>query len=149
MNSLFKKPHLVFFLAIPIILLIGLLGGDSALDINIHDTYFVIAHPHIAILISIVFGIIGLGYWTTQRVGGQLSKWMSIIHIVLTFGGLLAIFIVPSLTFVSSNESSFPVFDDLMVKNQILVYTVILMWLGQLLFLVNLILAFFRKKNQI
>lgn len=62
MNKLIEKPHLIFLLAVPITMTIGMLRGDEVLDINVHDTYFVIAHLHLTILMSILFGIIGMGY---------------------------------------------------------------------------------------
>ncbi|QDO92496.1 hypothetical protein FNB79_00325 [Formosa sediminum] len=73
MKNLINKPHLIFLLAIPIIMLIGILSGDAVLDINVHDTYYVISHFHIATLISILFGIIEIGYWIMNKANRKLS----------------------------------------------------------------------------
>nr|WP_298996642.1 cbb3-type cytochrome c oxidase subunit I [uncultured Allomuricauda sp.] len=147
MNKIYKKPYLAFFSSIPIILLYGMLSGDATLDINIHDTYYVIANLHLAVLISFVFGIIGGGYWITQRVGGKLSTWLSAIHIFVTIGGLLVIFLLPLFTFSSYSESSFPAYDDLVIKNLVLVCVLFSIALGQLLYLINLVLALIQKKK--
>ncbi len=143
-----KKPHLVFFLSIPIIMLIGVLNGYSTLDINIHDTYFVVAHLHLAILISILFGIIGCTYWAIQKANGKLSKWLNLIHIVLTIGGLVAIFTVPPLLFAYNTESNFPLYDNLILKNLILISMFFLMMFGQLIYLINITIGIFRKVEQ-
>lgn len=74
MNRLIEKPHQIFFSEIPIVLLIGYIKKDAALDINVHDTYYVIAYSHLAILISILFGIIGFGYWIIIKANRKLSK---------------------------------------------------------------------------
>ena len=37
--------------------LTGVILGDSALDINVHDTYFVVAHFHIVMGLSAIYGV--------------------------------------------------------------------------------------------
>ncbi|MGB5610369.1 hypothetical protein, partial [Eudoraea sp.] len=61
MNKLIEKPYLIFLLAIPIIMLIGILSGDAVLDINVHDTFYVIGWNQLTLISSILFGIIGIG----------------------------------------------------------------------------------------
>src|SRR5690606_36301779 len=94
-----------------IIILIGFLSGTEPLDINVHDTYYVIEHGVISILISIIFGIIGLGYWIMQKANRRLSKWLNLIHIVLTIGGLLLIRILLQLFREPETETLMSDFD--------------------------------------
>ena len=67
MTKVTKTPHIVFWILIPIILLTGFLKPDKTLDINIHDTYYVLGLINLAVLISIIFAIIGFGYWVIIR----------------------------------------------------------------------------------
>ena len=94
MNKLIEKPHLIFLLAIPMIMLIGILSEDAVLDINVHDTYYVIAYLHLSILISILFGIFGIVYWIMLKADRKLSKWLNWTHIGLTFGGTLIVWVL-------------------------------------------------------
>ena len=49
--------------------LTGLVLGDSALDINIHDTYFVVAHFHLVMGVSAIFGMYaGIYHWFPKNV---------------------------------------------------------------------------------
>ncbi|WP_024770899.1 cbb3-type cytochrome c oxidase subunit I [Aquimarina macrocephali] len=144
MNQLFKKPHLIFLLTIPIIMLIGFLSRGAVLDINIHDTYYIIDYFYLATLISILFGIIGLGYWIMQKVNRKLSKWLNWAHIVLTFGGVI---LVPILNQLYRKE----IIEYKFNNNLTLVITVIilLMILGQLIFPINIIYGLIKnRKNQ-
>ena len=51
--------------------LTGLILGDSALDINVHDTYFVVAHFHIVMGLSAIFGMLaGVYHWFPRCMGG-------------------------------------------------------------------------------
>ncbi|WP_308993955.1 hypothetical protein QLS71_013885 [Mariniflexile litorale] len=142
MNKLIEKPHVIFLLAIPIIMLIGILSGDAVLDIHAYDTYYVIAYMHFAILISILFGIIGIGYWIMQKADRKLSKWLNWTHIGLTFGGTLVLWILTKLYRTEIMEYEFN-------NNLTLIITLIilLMMVGQIIFPINIIYGMIKKKT--
>lgn len=94
MTKITKTPHIVFWILIPITLLIGFLKPDKTLDINIHDTYFVIGLISLAVIISIIFGILGLGYWVIIKLNGRLVNWLTIIHLIITIIGFFSIIII-------------------------------------------------------
>jgi hypothetical protein len=81
------KIHYLFWLVSLIILLIGLYDMDGTLDINVHDTYFVIPHFDIAIILSIIYFIYGFGYWMVQeKFKKRLVKILTLIHSVILIG---------------------------------------------------------------
>lgn len=84
MIKLTEKPHLIFLLAIPFIMFFGVLSGDAVLDINLHDTYFVISYLHLAMLISVLFVIIGIGYWVVQKAKRAPSNKLNCVLVRLT-----------------------------------------------------------------
>lgn len=143
MKRLIEKPHLIFLLAIPIIILIGTLSGDAVLDINVHDTYYVIAYLHLAILISILFGIIGIGYWIMLKAGRKLSKLLNWTHIGLTFGGTLVVWILNKFYRAEIMEYKFN--DNLTL---IITLIILLMIVGQLIFPINIIFGLIKNKNK-
>ncbi|KJD36532.1 hypothetical protein PW52_02455 [Tamlana sedimentorum] len=140
MNRLIEKPHLAFLYAIPVIMLIGILSNGSA-DFNIHATYFIIDHLYLAIAISMVFVIIGAGYWLMQKF--KLSKWLNRIHMILTFGGICTAWILTKLHNVINTEHSFN--DN---TTTIVLLVVLLTLAGQLIFPINIIYGFINKKKK-
>lgn len=79
MNTLLNKTHLFFFLIIPLILAVSFYKPKGTFDINIKDTYFVIRHPHLGILLSIFYLILGTIYFCLLKKGIQLSNWI-VLH---------------------------------------------------------------------
>jgi heme/copper-type cytochrome/quinol oxidase subunit 1 len=138
-----NKPHLFFLLSIPLIILSGFLSSINDLDINIHDTYYVFSLFDLNTLISIFFGIIGLGYWIMLKANKKPSKWLSLIHIVLTFGGIIMIWILAQLFRESIMEYDF---------NNNLTLTIYIIALiavfGQIIYPINLIIGIITKRNK-
>lgn len=120
----------------------GILSGDAILDINVHDTYYVIAYFHLAILISILFGIIGLGYWIMQKAGKKLSKGLNWTHIGLTFGETLMVWILTQLYRTDFMEYEFNNILTLVIS-----LIILLMVIGQLIFPINIIYGLIHKKT--
>ncbi len=73
--------------------LTGLFLGNSALDIPLHDTYFVVAHFHVVMGLSSVFGIFGgIYYWFPKMTGKMMSERWGKLHFWLTFIGSYGVF---------------------------------------------------------
>jgi cytochrome c oxidase subunit 1 len=73
--------------------LTGLFLGNSALDIPLHDTYFVVAHFHVVMGLSSVFGIFGgIYYWFPKMTGKMMSERWGKWHFWLTFIGSYGVF---------------------------------------------------------
>lgn len=133
MNRVVKKIHYIFWLSIPVIILIGILNIGKTFDVNIDDTYYIIDFRFITHLISIVFLIIGFGYWIMQKSNRRLSRRLLKIHVIITFGGLLIIWIL-SLFYKDP-------FQDITFNNYLsfIIYLIILIIiLSQFLFLYNI-----------
>lgn len=144
MNKLIEKPHLLFLSTIPIILGIGILNGNTVLDINVHDTYYVVAYLHLAVLISILFGIIGIGYWVMQKAGRKLSKWLNWAHLGLTFGGTLLVWVLTKFYRTEIMEYKFN--NNL---SMVITIVILLIILGQLIFPINIIYGLIKKKDKV
>jgi cytochrome c oxidase subunit 1 len=73
--------------------LTGIFLGNSALDIHLHDTYFVIAHFHIVMGVASMFGMFaGIYHWYPKMYGRYLNNTLGYIHFWATIIGAYLIF---------------------------------------------------------
>ncbi|TDQ06578.1 cytochrome c oxidase subunit 1 [Pedobacter metabolipauper] len=66
--------------------LTGLFLGNASLDINLHDTYFVVAHFHLVMGSAAIFGMLaGVYHWYPKMFGRMMSNKLGYLHFWLTF----------------------------------------------------------------
>ncbi|MFN7692215.1 MAG: cbb3-type cytochrome c oxidase subunit I, partial [Bacteroidota bacterium] len=71
----------------------GIILADSALDINVHDTYFVVAHFHIVMGASAIFGMFcGVYHWFPRMFGRMMNNKLGYAHFWLTFTAVYGVF---------------------------------------------------------
>ncbi len=134
--------------------LTGIILGDSALDINVHDTYFVVAHFHLVMGISALYGMLaGMYHWFPIMFGKMMNKNLGYLHFWVTAISAYGVFFpmhfigmagLPRRYYTNSN---FPLFDDLADTNQIITMFAILGASVQLVFLYNFIYSMFYGKK--
>lgn len=65
--------------------LTGIILADSALDVNVHDTYFVVAHFHIVMGMSAIFGMLaGIYHWFPKMFGRMMNTKLGYAHFWVT-----------------------------------------------------------------
>ena len=147
-----KVYHYFWFVAL-LILTIGFLGKnsfDSVFDLNIGDTYYVIAHRDLTLLLSFFYFLLGTGYWLVQKVlKKKLINYLTAIHCIILFGSFLVYW---SVYFYSKVivKTPFPFYDDNELINQSLVIIFFLIiFIGIPIYFVNLLIGTFRKRSAI
>lgn len=72
----------------------GIYLGAAALDIYLHDTYFVVAHFHFTLFPAVVLGgLAGLYFWFPKLFGRVLNERLGRLHFWLTFLSFNAVFL--------------------------------------------------------
>jgi cytochrome c oxidase subunit 1 len=73
--------------------LTGIWLGNSTIDIHLHDTYFVVAHFHLVMGVSSVFGMFaGIYHWFPKMFGRFMNNTLSYIHFWITLTAVYLIF---------------------------------------------------------
>ncbi len=134
----------------------GIILADSALDINVHDTYFVVAHFHIVMGASAIFGMFcGVYHWFPRMFGRMMNNKLGYAHFWITFIAVYGVFFpmhfigltgVPRRYY--SNEA-FALFDNLQSINILITVFAIIGALAQGLFLFNFFYSMYRGKKSI
>lgn len=134
----------------------GIILADSALDIAIHDTYFVVAHFHIVMGMSAVFGMFaGVYHWFPKMFGKMMNKRLGYVHFWITIFGAYGVFFPMHFVGLAGaprryydytvygefNQGSLDMMMDL---NVIITVFAIIAALGQLVFLFNFFYSIFR-----
>ena len=71
----------------------GLFLAQPAIDLPLHDTYFVVAHFHLVMGVAAIFGMFGATYyWFSKMFGRQMNEFLGKLHFWPTFIGVYAIF---------------------------------------------------------
>ncbi|HEX9511180.1 MAG TPA: cbb3-type cytochrome c oxidase subunit I [Puia sp.] len=134
--------------------LTGIFLGNSTLDIQLHDTYFIVAHFHIVMGVAGFFGMFaGIYHWFPKMYGRYLNNTLGTIHFWATFIGAYLIFWpmhyeglagMPRRYLDYSNWVSFNQFGGL---NRFISIVTILVFAVQLLFVVNFFYSIFKGRR--
>jgi cytochrome c oxidase subunit 1 len=134
--------------------LTGIILGDSALDINVHDTYFVVAHFHLVMGISALYGLFaGVYHWFPKMFGRMLNKKLGYVHFWVTAICAYGVFFpmhfigmagLPRRYYTNTN---FPLFDDLASVNVVITIFALIGGAFQVVFLYNFFASIFYGKK--
>ena len=131
--------------------LTGIILGDSALDINVHDTYFVTGHFHIVMGVSAIYGMMaGVYHWFPKMYGRMMNKKLGYFHFWVTFISAYGVFFPMHFLGLAGlprryyTNSAFPMFDELTNINEVITFFAIIGGLVQLLFIFNFIYSIFK-----
>jgi cytochrome c oxidase subunit 1 len=134
----------------------GIILADSALDIAIHDTYFVVAHFHIVMGMSAVFGMFGGVYhWFPKMYGRMMNTRLGYAHFWVTLVGSYGVFFpmhfvglagAPRRYYDYSVYGEFDTqsFEMIMDLNVIITVFAIIAAIGQVIFLFNFFYSIYR-----
>ncbi|RBA27751.1 cytochrome c oxidase subunit I [Flavobacterium tibetense] len=134
--------------------LTGIILGDSTLDINVHDTYFVVAHFHLVMGISALYGFFaGVYHWFPKMFGRMMNKTQGYVHFWVTAVCAYGVFFPMHFIGMAGlprryyTNSAFPLFDDLADVNVLITVFAIIGAAFQIVFFWNFFYSMFYGKK--
>ncbi len=132
----------------------GLFLGNAALDIQLHDTYFVVAHFHIVMGSAAFFGMVaGVYHWFPKMFGRMMDARLGYIHFWMSFVGIYSVFFpmhyigiagFPRRYYSFTNFDAFNSYTDL---NALITIAAFITMGAQFIFLFNFFYSIFRGRK--
>jgi len=134
--------------------LTGIYLGNAALDIQLHDSYFVVAHFHLVMGSAAIFGMFaGIYHWYPKMFGRMMNKTLGYFHFWITFITAYLVFFpmhFMGLAGVPRRYYQFTLVEDFNVwmdVNKLITVAAIVGGGAQLLFLYNFFYNIFKGKK--
>ncbi len=134
----------------------GIILADAALDISLHDTMFVVAHFHVVMGLSAVFGMFaGVYHWFPKMYGRMMNNRLGYVHFWLTIVSGYGVFFPMHFVGIAGaprryydysvyNEFDMSSFEMIMDLNVIITIFAIIGSIAQGIFLFNFFYSIYR-----
>jgi heme/copper-type cytochrome/quinol oxidase subunit 1 len=146
----YTRTGYLFFLTGLLIFIYGLMySHNTTINIIIHDTYFVIANFHVTTALSIIFTSFAFVYFLFYKISRRLVRVLGILHYFFSILPLIVAFVCRNISMVQSRYHSNENWSEEMNPSKFIIAAVIVLLiclLGQILFVVNIIISLIRKK---
>jgi len=133
--------------------LTGIFLGNASLDINLHDTYFVVAHFHLVMGSAAIFGMLaGVYHYFPKMFGRLMSSKLGYLHFWITFACAYLVFFplhFLGLDGVPRRYYAFTEFEFMqkwVTVNILVTWSAIIAALAQVAFLFNFFYSIFKGK---
>ncbi|HEY1678095.1 MAG TPA: cbb3-type cytochrome c oxidase subunit I [Candidatus Sulfotelmatobacter sp.] len=125
--------------------------AQPVLDIQLHDTYFVVGHFHLIMGVAAIFGIFAAThYWFPKMFGRMMNETMGKIHFFITLAGTYAIFMPMHYLGMAGQTRRYSQFTEVAYQTKLIPLQTFMTYAAfvtigiQLLFLVNLFWSMFK-----
>jgi cytochrome c oxidase subunit 1 len=132
----------------------GIFLGTSAADIQLQDTYFVVAHFHLVMAIAPLFAAYaGLYFWFPKMFGRFMNETLGKIHFWLSFVGVYCVFFPMHTLGVGGqmrriyDPTVYPFLVSQQVINEFITWSAFGLFAAQLIFVANFFVSIWAGKR--
>jgi cytochrome c oxidase subunit 1 len=132
----------------------GLFLAQPAVDLPLHDTYFVVAHFHLIMGVAAIFGIFaGTYFWFPKMFGRMMHDGLGKLHFWITFIGVYAVFMpMHYMGLIGqmrryAQDTQFDFLHPIQPVHKFITIAAIITAVGQLIFLFNFLWSLWKGKK--
>jgi cytochrome c oxidase subunit 1 len=125
--------------------------AQPVLDIQLHDTYFVVGHFHLIMGVAAIFGIFAATYyWFPKMFGRMMNESLGKLHFFITLAGTYAIFMPMHYLGMAGQTRRYSQFTEVAYQQKLqpvqtfMTYAAIITIAAQLVFVINLFWSMFK-----
>jgi cytochrome c oxidase subunit 1 len=125
--------------------------AQPVLDIQLHDTYFVVGHFHLIMGVAAIFGMFAATYyWVPKMFGRMMNETWGRVHFFLTLAGTYAIFMPMHYLGIAGGTRRYSQYTEvaylqkLMPLHGFMTYAAIITIAAQFIFVINLFWSIFK-----
>jgi len=125
--------------------------AQPVLDIQLHDTYFVVGHFHLIMGVAAIFGMFAATYyWFPKMFGRMMNETWGRIHFFITLAGTYAIFMPMHYLGMAGGARRYSDYREvkylatLIPLHQFMTYAAIITIAAQFIFVINLFWSMFK-----
>jgi cytochrome c oxidase subunit 1 len=125
--------------------------AQPVLDIQLHDTYFVVGHFHLIMGVAAIFGMFAATYyWFPKMFGRMMNETWGRLHFFITLIGTYAIFMPMHYLGIAGGTRRYSQYTEvayltkLMPIHQFITYAAIITITAQFIFVINLFWSMFK-----
>jgi cytochrome c oxidase subunit 1 len=125
--------------------------AQPVLDIQLHDTYFVVGHFHLIMGVAAIFGIFAATYyWFPKMFGRMMNESMGKVHFFLTLAGTYAIFMPMHYLGMAGQTRRYSQFTEVAYQSKLIplqtfmTYAAFITIAAQFIFVINLFWSMFK-----
>ncbi|MGA7423323.1 MAG: cbb3-type cytochrome c oxidase subunit I [Candidatus Sulfotelmatobacter sp.] len=128
--------------------------AHPVLDIQLHDTYFVVGHFHLIMGVAAIFGMFAATYyWFPKMFGRMMNETWGRVHFFITLIGTYAIFMPMHYLGIAGGTRRYSQYTEvaylakLMPIHRFMTYAAIITIAAQFIFVINLFWSMFKGKK--
>ena len=147
MRKLLTNPYFYIWATLLIILVYRYIMcikiGGSALDINVHDTYFVTSYLDVTFILCLIYLTLGLIYFLFEIFKVHLNCHLTIVHVVLTVLSILS-YPLGKLYYFKTDFTGYSLLHPHSHRSEFNDFLLILTLIAQLFLIINIIVSLFK-----